>query len=358
MQFLAEYGLFFAKVLTIAVSIGVVMIMVVGGVAAATQRQRKSGEQNLEVTCLNKQYDEMERALSGALLSPQQFKKKMKADKKADQAAAKADKKAAKRGDKEATAGAQPSKRIYVLDFDGDLRASAVASLRQEISALLTLAKREDEVVVRLESPGGAVHGYGLAASQLQRIRERKIPLTICVDKVAASGGYLMACVANQIIAAPFAIIGSIGVLAQIPNLHRLLKKHDIDFEQLTAGKYKRTLTFFGENTEQARQKMRQELDEIHALFKHHVKTQRPNLDIEQVATGEHWLGRRALELGLVDRLQTSDDYLMAARQHAQLVLLRYTEKQSLLERITSLAQLQWWQPQPAHQRNGRAWLL
>ena len=202
------------------------------------------------------------------------------------------------------------------------------------------MAGSGDEVVVRLESGGGVVHGYGLAASQLQRIREQKIPLTVAVDKVAASGGYLMACVADQIIAAPFAIIGSIGVLAQLPNLHRLLKKHEIDFEQIYAGEYKRTLTLFGENTDKAREKMREELEETHGLFKDYVKVQRPDLDIEKVATGEHWLATRALELGLVDRLQTSDDYLMAARRDAQLILLSYTERKKLLDRLASLMSL------------------
>ena len=225
-----------------------------------------------------------------------------------------------------------------MVDFDGDIRASEVDSLRQEISAILTHARAEDEVVVRLESPGGTVPGYGLAASQLQRLRAREIPLTICVDKVAASGGYMMACVANQIIAAPFALIGSVGVLAQIPNLHRLLQKNRIDFEQLFTGEYKRTLTLFGENTDKGRAKMQQELDEIHARFKAHIKSLRPQLDVERIATGEHWLGARAYELGLVDKLQTSDDYLMAARRDAQLILLRYAEKKKLLDRIVSIA--------------------
>ena len=229
-----------------------------------------------------------------------------------------------------------------MLDFEGDIRATAVASLRQEISAILTMAGGGDEVVVRLESGGGVVHGYGLAASQLQRIRERKIPLTVTVDKVAASGGYMMACVADRLIAAPFAIIGSIGVLAQLPNLHRLLQKHEVDFEQLYAGEYKRTLTLFGENTDKAREKMQQELEETHGLFKDYVKAQRPRLDIDKVATGEHWLGTRALELGLVDRLQTSDDYLMAARRDAQLILLNYAGRKTFLDRFAELVGVQW----------------
>jgi serine protease SohB len=203
-------------------------------------------------------------------------------------------------------------KRIYVINFNGDMRASATENLRQEITAILSIAdKDKDEVVVNLESPGGMVHGYGLAASQLARIRQHNLPLTICVDKVAASGGYMMACLANTIIAAPFAIIGSIGVVAQLPNFHRLLDKWDIDYEVLTAGEYKRTLTVFGENTDAGRQKFIADLEDTHTLFKEFVSDYRPSLDIEKVATGEHWYGKQALGLGLVDKLMTSDEYLL-----------------------------------------------
>ena len=336
MQFLIEYGLFLAKAITITAAV----LVAAASIVSLSLRQRKTAEQqHLEVTHLNKQYEEMEQALCAALLSPRQFKQRLKAQQKVDKAKVKAERRAAKKANQSDDQGAQ-EKRIFVVDFDGDIRATAVASLRQEISAILTMAGSGDEVVVRLESGGGVVHGYGLAASQLQRIRQQKIPLTVAVDKVAASGGYLMACVADQIIAAPFAIIGSIGVLAQLPNLHRLLKKHEIDFEQIYAGEYKRTLTLFGENTDKAREKMRQELEETHGLFKDYVKVQRPDLDIEKVATGEHWLATRALELGLVDRLQTSDDYLMAARRDAQLILLSYTERKKLLDRLASLMSL------------------
>ncbi|MGR3984201.1 MAG: protease SohB [Gammaproteobacteria bacterium] len=323
MEFLIEYALFFAKAATVALA----ALIIIAALAALGQRRGKAAESRIDITDLNKEYEEMERALCAALLSPKELKQKQKNEKKEK---SKVDK---KRRKKKADGG---RKRIFVLDFAGDIHASAVASLRREISALLTMAGGGDEVVVRLESGGGVVHGYGLGASQLRRIRERGIPLTVTVDKVAASGGYMMACVANQIVAAPFAVIGSIGVLAQIPNLHRLLKKHEIDFEQLYAGEFKRTLTLFGENTDKARAKMQQELEETHGLFKDYVKSQRPGLDIDALATGEHWLGTRALELGLVDKLQTSDDYLMAAREDARLILLRYAGKKKFLEKLAA----------------------
>ncbi|EOC1242753.1 protease SohB, partial [Cronobacter sakazakii] len=203
----------------------------------------------------------------------------------------------------------------------------------------------------RLESPGGVVHGYGLAASQLQRLRERQIPLTIAVDKVAASGGYMMACVANNIVAAPFAIIGSIGVVAQIPNFNRLLKRNDIDIELHTAGQYKRTLTLLGENTEEGREKFREDLNETHHLFKEFVHNMRPSLDIDAVATGEHWYGVQAKEKGLVDEISTSDDLIIARMAEREVVSLRYMQRKRLMDRFTgSAAQsldrllLRWWQ--------------
>ena len=259
-------------------------------------------------------------------------------DKKKAKQEAKAEKKASKSGDED-----KPRRKLFVLDFDGDMKASSVENMRQEISALLTIAGENDEVLVRLESGGGTVHGYGLGASQLQRIRDRNIPLTVSVDKVAASGGYMMACVGNRIISAPFAIIGSIGVLAQIPNFHRVLEKNDVDFEQLYAGEYKRTLTLFGENTDKGRAKMQEDLEDTHRLFKEYVKARRPSLDIDKVATGEHWLGTRALELGLVDALQTSDDYLMSAREDADIIHLEYTEKQNIMEKLSSMMSLNVW---------------
>ena len=224
--------------------------------------------------------------------------------------------------------------RLFVLDFDGDLYARAVGALRNEVTAVLSIVRPEDEVLLRLESPGGVVHGYGLAASQLRRLRERNIPLTVAVDKVAASGGYMMACVADKIVSAPFAIIGSVGVVAEVPNIHRLLKKYDIDVDVMTAGEFKRTVTFMGENTEKGKQKFQQELEETHQLFKQFVSENRPQLDIEKVATGEHWFGRQALELNLVDSISTSDDLLLKAFENKQIIEVKYQAKQSLIQRI------------------------
>lgn len=228
-------------------------------------------------------------------------------------------------------------KKVYVLDFDGDLRASAVEHFRDEITAVLAAAQTDrDEVVVRLESAGGMVQGYGLAAAQLMRLRDRNLNLTVCVDQVAASGGYLMACTAHQILAAPFAVVGSIGVIAQVPNLHRFLKKHDVDYEEITAGDFKRTVSLFAEITPKGRSKFTEQIEDTHSLFKEFVHNLRPQLNMTQIATGEHWFGHRALELGLIDKIQSSDDYLFEqmTAQKAQVLHVRVQIRKSLSERI------------------------
>lgn len=319
MEFLSEYGLFLAKTLTFVFAI----LFVAGGLATLAQRQQKTRDLSLEVTPLNKRYEDFRHSLEQEVLDPATLKKQRKAEKKAE-------KSRQKQGGAEGVA----QKHIYVIDFDGDIRASDVDSLRETITCVLTLAKASDEVVVRLESPGGMVHAYGLAASQLARIKEHNIPLTVCVDKVAASGGYLMACIADRIIAAPFAIIGSIGVVAQLPNFNRLLKKHDIDYEVLTAGEYKRTLTVFGENTDQGRQKFLQDLEETHVLFKEWVHKFRAQVDIDEVSKGEIWYGTRAVDMKLIDSISTSDDYLLQASQAARVFQVRCTRKQNIAEKL------------------------
>lgn len=321
-DWLAEYGMFLAQALTVVGSV----LVVVAGVAVAGQRLRPQEGGQIEVRRLNERYEAMRDALRSASLDPKAYRKLRKRETKEKARAAKA-------------AGEEPSApRVFVLDFDGDLRAEAVDALREEVSAVLTLARAEDSVLLRLESPGGVVHGYGLAAAQLERLRARGLKLVVSVDKVAASGGYMMACVASEVIAAPFAVLGSIGVLAQLPNLNRLLRKHDIDYEVITAGQFKRTLTLFGRNTEEGRRKFREDIEETHELFKEHVARWRPALDLAVIATGETWYGNRALGLGLVDRLGTSDQWLQDAADAGTVLLeVSYTERKRIVDRVGDL---------------------
>ena len=331
MEFLYEYGLFLAKAITFVIAVIAIIIAIA---SSAMKQGGKKGE--LEIVDLSEQYLEVEEDIIHHLLSKEEMKDKEKQEKKLAKEKAKNDKKSNKNGNEEK----ESVPRLFVVDFNGSIDAKEVGSLREEISAILTVAKPTDEVFVRLESGGGMVHGYGLAASQLDRIRKKNIPLTASVDKVAASGGYMMACVANKIVSAPFAIIGSIGVIAQVPNFHKLLKKNDVDFEQFTAGEFKRTVTMFGENTDKGREKFVEELEETHVLFKNFVSEHRPSLDIAKVATGEHWFGTQAKELGLVDELETSDDYLQARCKSHKLVQIKYATKKGLAEKFSKAASM------------------
>ncbi len=317
LELLLEYGLFLAEVITIVVAI----LIITGGIFMQMSRGKSAAkESHIEVTKLNSKYDEMTEVLDSHILSKAELKKHHKAQK----AKAKAEEKNDEKRD-----------RIFVLNFEGDIKASRVTALREEITAILTCAKSSDEVFVHLESGGGMVHAYGLASSQLQRITDKKIPLTISVDKVAASGGYMMACVADRIIAAPFAILGSIGVVAQIPNFNRVLKKHDVDYEMITAGEYKRTLTLLGENTDKARAKFKEDIEDTHELFKDFITENRAVVNIEKVATGEHWFGKRAIDLKLVDELKTSDDYLFEQSKTKDLYEITYEIKKPVLSKLT-----------------------
>ncbi|WP_436876565.1 protease SohB [Siccibacter turicensis] len=329
MELLTEYGLFLAKIVTVVVAIAIVATLIVN---LAQRKKQQRGE--LRVTNLSEQYKEMQEEVAVAFLDPHEQKLWHKDHKKKQKQEAKAAKARAKRGERTPSGKA----KLYVLDFKGSMDAHEVNSLREEVTAVLAVAKPQDEVLMRLESPGGVVHGYGLAASQLQRLREHNIPLTVAVDKVAASGGYMMACVANKIVAAPFAIVGSIGVVAQIPNFNRLLKRNDIDIELHTAGQYKRTLTLLGENTDEGREKFREDLNETHLLFKSFVHDMRPSLDIDVVATGEHWYGSQAKEKGLVDEIATSDDLLLDRMKQYEVVSIRYAQRKKLMDRFTGSA--------------------
>lgn len=321
MEFLHEYGLFLAKAITIVVAIAVIAGLI-GGAASAKAKSRKG---QLQFTDMSADYAELTADMQHKLLEKKAYKKWQKSKSKTE----------------------KPQQRLFVVDFNGSMDAKETDALREEVTAILAVATEQDEVLLRLESGGGVVHGYGLAASQLDRLRKRKIALTVAVDKVAASGGYMMACIGTRILAAPFAIVGSIGVIAQLPNFHKLLKKNDVDFEQFTAGEYKRTVTLFGENSDKGRRKFQQELEETHQLFKQFVTEHRPQLDIDQVATGEHWFGYQALPLNLVDAIQTSDDYLIEQMTVRRVFKVKYHLKQGLAQKVgigSANVLAIWWQ--------------
>lgn len=376
MDFLVNYGLFLAKSITLVVA---VLVVIVFAVSAGLKNQSEQ-EGHIEVTKVNQKYEDILNMFKSAILDEEDYKVLEKRRKKEEKEQKKAHKKqlkeeskleksrlknsaphekhnnaeeknnaseksnaAEKVGDEEieSTDSSQVEElpedskpKVFILDFVGDVKASATEELRRVITAVLAVATKQDEIVVRLESPGGMVHSYGLASSQLARITSKEIPLTVCVDKVAASGGYMMACVANKIISAPFAVIGSIGVIAQLPNFHKILKKNDIDFEMLTAGEYKRTLTMFGENTDKGRKKFVEDLEDTHVLFKEFVAEHRTSINVDEVATGEIWFGRRALEKNLVDSIATSDEYINEKISTSDLYQVSYVQKKSIAAKL------------------------
>lgn len=316
--FFSEYALFLLESLTVLAAV----LVVVARLISLGGRPRDRDGVHLDIRRLDQRYRKMARAIQRHTLG----RKALKALHKEDSGQEKA-------RDKGKVA---PRRRVFVLDFHGDVRASQVTWLRDEVTAILAAAQDGDEVLLRLESPGGVVHGYGLAASQLERIRQRGLHLTIAVDKVAASGGYMMATVADRILAAPFAVLGSIGVIAQIPNFHKVLQRHEVDFELHTAGKHKRNITIFGQNTDEGRDQLRLELEDIHSLFKDLIHRYRPTLNLDEVADGRTFYGTRAVELGLADSLQTSDDWLLAASKEADLLQIRCKPNVGLGDRLSA----------------------
>ncbi len=340
MEYLIEYGLFLAKAITIVLAI----ILLISAITSSGNKHARSGRKgSIRVTRLNEHFEEMRDTLREKVLNKHELKLLAKQEKKADKDAQKEQKAKLKQARQtpasEEDASAVPEEddrkpRLYVLNFVGNISADAVENLREEISAVLSMAESKDRVLLRLESPGGMVHAYGLAASQLLRIRNKKIPLTICVDKVAASGGYMMACLADKLVAAPFSIIGSIGVALEMPNFNRVLKKLDVDYEQITAGEFKRTLSTFGEITEKNRQKAQDDVEVTHGIFKNWVKEHRPSVEIDRIATGEIWLGSQAKERYMVDEINTSDDCIVSACEDSDVYEVEYEIKKSLQDKV------------------------
>ncbi|MFY8349221.1 protease SohB [Pseudoalteromonas sp. SSM20] len=312
MEFLYEYGLFLAKTVTFVIAFAIIMVLIV---VASVKNKTTKGE--LTIENLSENLDLQKKQLLSVALDKEAFKKFEKSEKK-----------------KSKEKNTEEKNKVFVLSFKGGIDAKEVESLRKEVTAILQIAETNDKVVVKLESGGGVVHGYGLAASQLARLKQAGLELIVSVDKIAASGGYMMACVSDKFVCAPFAMIGSIGVIAQLPNFNKLLKKNNVEFEQITAGEFKRTLTMFGENTDSGREKFKQELEQIHALFREHVQSARPELNVEQVATGETWFGTDALKMGLVDAIQTSDDLLLSLNEEFELYMVTYQNKKGLSDKL------------------------
>ena len=322
MDFIAQYGVFLLKVITIVTAILLPILMIIN----SSKGKSVSEKGHLQIKNLSDQFENMGFAIQATLMAPKALKKFRK--------------ELHKKKKKEEKNPAKDQQSVFVLNFNGDIQASEVDKLKHEINAILVSDTKCKEVVLKVESGGGSAYAYGLCAAELKRLVDNKIKLTVCIDKVAASGGYLMSCVATKIVAAPWALVGSIGVIAQMPNINKLLKKNLVDFEMHTAGEFKRTLTVFGENTEEGRSKFKAELEDLHIIFKDFVKDNRPEIDTSVVATGEVWQGEKALAVGLIDEISTSDDYLVKLSKKFKLFQIDYIEKKNLSERFAFAAEI------------------
>ena len=228
---------------------------------------------------------------------------------------------------------------LEVQTFNNDMD-TVVENLRDSVSFILAQyndkKKRLDmgeqiEIVVCIESPGGVVQDFGLAADQLKRLKEvgmarNDLLLTVCVDKIAASGGYMMACQASpgQLIAAPFSVIGSIGVLREVTNIHDVLEKYGVRPLLLKAGNAKVPLTQTTKVTEESIAIVQKNLDKVHEAFRELVSDARGESiseNFEDVTNGDIFLGKDAAELGLIDRVMTSDEYISEKVQKGDRVL-------------------------------------
>ena len=317
---LVAYGFFLLKVITVLLVILIPILMI----SSSTKHRKETDKGRIIVKNLSDKLEEIGVTLKSAEMDPKAYKSFLKERNKK----------------KKKEIKGKPKEIVYVLDFKGDIQASAVDKLKQEINAIIASQVKCKEVVVKVESGGGSAYAYGLCAAELKRLVDNKIKLTVCIDKIAASGGYLMSCVATKIVAAPWAIVGSIGVIAQLPNFHRLLKKLDIDIEMHTAGKFKRTLTTLGKNTKQGREKFISELEDLHVVFKDFVKENRSKIQVAKVSTGEVWQGDKAKKLGLIDEIGTSDDYLLKLASKFKLLEIQYFEKKPFTARIGSAAEV------------------
>ena len=345
-EFMEQYWSFYHAGVTIFLFAGLALIIKI----VFFKRKRRKKEPHLKFKHWNRRFENdferLEKELHVAPFLPKEANKLlMKAKKKEVKEEKRKDKENSvktistireklKDGLKSEEVLKQHSNCVYVLTFIGSIMASEVEQLRDQISFLLQIAQPADEIVVRLTSPGGAVPQYGLASSQLERLKQAGLRCVVCVDTVAASGGYMMAAVADKIIAAPFAIIGSIGVVAGIPNFHRVLQKNEVDYHLFTAGKYKRTVTPFTEVTDEGKQKLQDDITAIHEAFKRLIKEGRPDVDIEEIATGEYWLASQAKEKGLVDEIMTSDDYLGSKLDDCEVVEITTETEQNRIEKL------------------------
>lgn len=241
-------------------------------------------------------------------------------------------------------------KTAVLLSFNGDINATEVIEFGRAVSMIVQMKDLVSEVYIIINSGGGVVNGYGLLASEIERLHYSEIETYALIDQVAASGGYMAACVANHVVAAPFAYIGSIGVVSEMPNFNQILSDNGINIEQHTAGKSKRTVTPLGKITDEDRNEFKKKLERIHRSFINHVSHYRNINDADEnknsiIFSGDYWIAEETveLELGLVDEISTSQEFLLDKMKEYNIIEITFQEnktkksKLSLLNSLTTL---------------------
>ncbi len=198
--------------------------------------------------------------------------------------------------------------RVSVVSLAGTIASGSRGQLNDaSLGALIDKAFRKgspDAVALVINSPGGSPVQSALIASRIRRLAgEKNIPVHAFVEDVAASGGYWLACAADDIWADGGSIIGSIGVISAGFGAQVLLERQGIERRVHTAGKSKSQLDPFVAQKPDDVKRLKAILNDMHELFITHVKTRRGDklLMGEELFTGEFWLAAKAQELGLID---------------------------------------------------------
>jgi protease-4 len=202
---------------------------------------------------------------------------------------------------------------IAVIHLEGTIQGgTGLGATPEYILDQLDKALADDNVkaiLLRIDSPGGTVAASQEIALAVKRASEKK-PVVVSVGDICASGGYMVASQADEIIASPGSSVGSIGVIMEVANVEELLNKVGISFTTLTTGAYKDAGSPYRSLTETETAMLNEQLTVIYDQFITDVAEGRdlPETKVRELATGWVWLGSEALDLGLVDSLGNYND--------------------------------------------------
>ncbi|WP_343192796.1 S49 family peptidase [Buchnera aphidicola (Taiwanaphis decaspermi)] len=221
---------------------------------------------------------------------------------------------------------------LYILDYNDKIKKNKIKKLREEISSIILVAKKNDEVLLRLENTSDIVYEYGLVIAQLQRLRKKGIKLIISIDKIVSNGGYIIACVADHISASPFSIIGPINIVVNIPNIDKYTQTSNLN-NQLNDCNTFTKLTLIKNNTKIYVNKIFNKLDIKKYIRNSFIKDMRPSLNLNKIFNQNYWIGENAINEKLIDSINTSDDILFSKKDTHNLLKIKYVYKSNIVEK-------------------------